>query len=128
MRRRYLEMSDEELHEAIAEACRLAATSPAASGRLADYATEAARRLVAAKRAARVASVAYAKAVGARTFRVVWWLHVAILIWLAAAVAWEANRSYGEPSLPAALAITLGGGVLTVRWVLTGRWRFGPQP
>ena len=127
-RNRAAEMSDDELRDAIAEARHSAATEPAGLARLGEYSAEAGRRLVQRGQDGREAWVPYAKAVGARAFAVFWWLHLGVVLWLCFASVDEAGGQYGRPALPLVLAALLAGGLVVLRWVLIGRWRFGPHP
>jgi hypothetical protein len=126
LHRRFREMTDTELQDAISAARSLAGSESPAVQRLGDYGFEAARRLVDPVKARRAALGAYCRGVGRRSVVVLWWLHVAALLLLCGMAADEAGRSWGRPGAPLALAAALAGACIAIRWIFSGERRFGP--
>jgi hypothetical protein len=127
MRRKFHDMTPAKLSEALMEARALAGSSDAARQRVGELGSEAARRLLAQETAVRSARKAWIAGVGTRAFAVLWWLHAAVCGLLLLAAMEEAGRRGGEPVLPLIIAIALAAALIVVRWVLSGRWRFGPH-
>jgi hypothetical protein len=94
LHRRFLEMTDTELQDAISAARSLAGSESPAVLRLGDYGFEAAQRLVDPVKARRAALGAYWRGVGRRATVMLWWLHAAAVVWLCGAAADEA-ANYG---------------------------------
>jgi hypothetical protein len=126
MRRKFHDMTPAELAEALTEARALAGSSDAARQRVGELGSEAARRLLAQEIAARSARKAWIAGVGTRAFAVLWWLHAVVCGFLLLLVITEAEQGRNAAA-EFALLVALSGGLVVVRWVLSGRWRFGPH-
>lgn len=126
MRRKFHDMTASELAETLAEARTLSVHSEPARLRVAELGGEAARRLVARETDARAARRAALAAVGARAFAVLWWLHAALCVVLILAAVENVNQGR-PPGAPAAIAALAAGGMIVIRWVLSGKWKFGPR-
>ena len=126
MRRKFDDMTPAELSKALMEARALAGSSEPARQRVGELGAEAARRLLVQETAARSARKAWLAGVGTLAFAVLWWLHVTVSSFLLLLVITEAEQ--GRNAAAAfALLVALSGGLVVVRWVRSGRWRFGPH-
>lgn len=126
LRDRIARLSDAETAEAIHEARALAPSSDDARAWLNELTVAAAQRFVEANGARQAARSDYWRAFWRRAFLVTWWVHFAGVA-LLCLLAEDLSRSRGRPEIALAFAVGLAGGFVVVRWLVTGRWRFGPS-
>jgi hypothetical protein len=72
------------------------------------------------------------------TFSALWWLSAFVGVCWASLVVWLAlGADYPPDSTAAEIVLVIAGllaigllpwfGIITLRWIFTGRWRFGPR-
>ena len=124
---RFANRSNADIAAGVEEAVRLSAGNDTASGRLPAPALEAGGRLLALDAERTAARKDRWRGIARRAFMVFWWLHVAAIVLLLTEALHQADMRFGNPEGFAAVALLVAGGLIVLRWIVTGAWRFGPR-
>jgi hypothetical protein len=124
---RYAKRSNAHIAADIEEAVRLSAVNETARSRLPALALEAGGRLLAMDAERTAARKDRWRGIGHRAFMVFWWLHAAAVVLLLSEALHQAGLRFGNPEWFTAVALLVAGGLIVLRWMLTGGWRFGPR-